>query len=682
MIRRPFAFLISFFVLGICAVKMNIDITFLLIAVLFLAVYLLFYKPKYMAVLLAAAVGFSIGALRYKIADAERENIIKKYDGCLVNAQILALDFSSNNSFPAEITFNGEKIKVYAYIENCDVQAGNILKGELLLSAPKKDKNSSFDFASYLSGRNIYLSAYGEDLQHTNKKPPFLRNFIYEIRRKLSNISKDNFDGNSLALFSAMVFGDKRFFTDELSTLLQKAGQNHIAVVSGMHLSIMSTVIMMIIGLFFGKKRIGSVISIGAVIFMTLITGAGASVVRACVMCILFHASKLLRRETDGLTSLSIAVLLMVMYNPFIINNAGFVLSVLSVLGIILYSKKFINLLQKFMPEVAANATGVCLGAQITVVPAVMYYFGIITPYAIIGNLLIFALASMMVVVGMIFAVISGVGVLRIAFAAIINALTQTIISVCKFIDLLPYSIINTGGISPLTAVIYLAVLISVYYYPRHKKLLIKLCAAATALFVCASALSFGKIPVKILDYTLEDNLFIQDGDKAVFIGCTESDDALRLIERYCTKKEIYVVATSKNTQELQYLIQSGKIHKVVLHKELSAEYFIERIEKTGSEIILLNDEEELFINSIAVSYCKNPDLKDGKIIKLETERESLITAQSLSAHDIKELYKNAESFNATYFIAPSVFDKTKDLLLYMVDEQAIVEDKQIFLKR
>lgn len=682
MIKRPFVFLIAFFVLGIFAVKMNINIICLAVAVLFLAMYLLFYKPKYMSVLLIAVIGFSIGAARYKISDIARDNVIKKYDGCVVNAQILALDFASNNSFPAEITINDEKVKAYVYIEDCDAQAGNILEGELLLTAPKKDKNSSADFASYLSGRNIYLSASGEEVKITNKKPPFVKNIIFKIRRKLSNIAKNNFSGNSLGLFSAMVFGDKRFFSEELSALLQKAGQNHIAVVSGMHLSIMGTVIMMIIGLFFGKKRIGNLISIGAVIFMTLITGAGASVVRACVMCILYHAAKLFYRESDGLTSLSIAVFLMAMYNPFIINNVGFVLSVLSVLGIILYSNKFINAFQKFMPNAAANATGVCLGAQMTVVPAVMYYFGIIAPYAIVANLLIFVFASAIVIVGMIFVFVSGIDFLCAIFAAIINSLTQIIIEVCKFIESLPFSIINTGGISALAMVVYLSVLIFIYYYPRQERLLIKMCAVSMIIFLCGAIYSAGKIPVRILDYTGEDCLFIQDRNKAVFIGCSESDDSLSLIERFCTKKETYLVITNKNTQESLYLIQSGKIQKVVLHKELCGEYFIEKIKQTDTEIIFLEDDEQLFINSIAVSYCKYPQLKKRKIIKLETQKESLITAQSLNSYDVEALYKSGESFTSTYFLSPFSFDKTKNLISYMVNKNAIIDEKQIFLKR
>lgn len=682
MIKRPLVFLIFFFILGIIAVNINTNFIYVAVAAMLLATFILFYKPRYMSLLLIAIVSFSIGAARYKIAEISRENIIKKYDGCSVNTEILALSFSLNNSFPAEITIENEKVKAYVYIEECSVEPGDILKGELLLSAPKNDRNSRDDFATYLSGRNIYLSAYGEELHVIDKKAPFIKGSMLKLRKNLGKLSEEFFSGNSRALFSAMVLGDKRYFTDELSTLLQRAGQNHIAVVSGMHLSIISGVLMMLIGMFFGKKRIGNFLAIGIVIFMTVITGAGASVVRSCIMCVLFHVAKLVRRETDSLTSLFIAAFVMIMYNPYIINNVGFVLSLWSVLGIILYAEKFTNMFKKFMPKTLAEATGVCLGAQMTVTPFVLYYFGTIAPYAILANLLIFMLASMMVVVGMMFVVFSGVWGIGTVLASIIKALSVAIISVCRFIEMLPFSLIKTGSISITALIFYASILILIYFYPRYKKITFKICIAAAVIVICSLAVSAGRVGVHVLNYSTENNLFVKAGDKAVFVGCTESDDVLSLIDRYCANKEIYVVATNSDAREIAYLLQSGKTMKVILPEGVLSESDVEKIKIAAKETIFLNDEEEYFIDSISVSYISASQIKENKIIKLSTQKESVITMQSLKSHDISLLYKNGESFNATYFISPPAFDKTKELISYMVSEESIVKDRQIFLKR
>ena len=172
-----------------------------------------------------------------------------------------------------------------------------------------------------------------------------------------------------------MVIGDASLMTPALKEKLRGAGLSHIAVVSGMHLSIMLSVIVFLLRSLIGRSRFGAVASILMAVFITLVCGCGSSVVRACIMCVIFQIARLLYREGDLLSALSVSVLVMSAYNPYVIYNVGFILSVLATMGIILFSKGVGSYFEKSMPKHLSDMVTVCVCAQIAVMPYLLYQF-------------------------------------------------------------------------------------------------------------------------------------------------------------------------------------------------------------------------------------------------------------------------------------------------------------------
>ena len=76
------------------------------------------------------------------------------------------------------------------------------------------------------------------------------------------------------------------------------------------------------------------------------LTNFSPSITRAGVMSILLLFSKLVYRNNDTYTSLSLALLILLVYNPFPINNLGLQLSFGGVLGIVLLNKNVSELLK------------------------------------------------------------------------------------------------------------------------------------------------------------------------------------------------------------------------------------------------------------------------------------------------------------------------------------------------
>ena len=95
---------------------------------------------------------------------------------------------------------------------------------------------------------------------------------------------------------------------------------SHILAISGMHVSYLLIGIRGLFNKSLGKRKT-SIISIVFLIFYMFLTNFSPSITRAGVMSILLLFSKLVYRNNDTYTSLSLALLIILVYNPFIINN-------------------------------------------------------------------------------------------------------------------------------------------------------------------------------------------------------------------------------------------------------------------------------------------------------------------------------------------------------------------------
>ena len=81
-------------------------------------------------------------------------------------------------------------------------------------------------------------------------------------------------------------------------------------------------------------------VSIGMimVVIYSLMTGLGASVVRATFMMLFVLIGKLIDRDSHSISLLSFVALLMLLYNPMYIADVGFQLSFIVTFGILLMS--------------------------------------------------------------------------------------------------------------------------------------------------------------------------------------------------------------------------------------------------------------------------------------------------------------------------------------------------------
>lgn len=342
MIKRPLIPTAILLVFGIFLAVYSVNLIITVVLCVLVGLFTFLKMKKHLSFFIAVLL-IIVGIGRMEIAENRRDNIIAEYSGKSEVMRLTVSDFSDENSVKAYFEDGGERYNVLLHYEaDSHFSPGDIIEGGISLYAPNASKIFSHGYSHTLAGNGIFLTSDAEKLPQPIGKADGLMGKLYSLRVYIDSLGEKYFTNeDDRGLFNAMVIGDKRLISEDLDASLKASGLSHIAVVSGLHLSVAMTFLMFIAWLFAGKRRCGYTLVFAGAFFIVLLTGAGASVMRAFIMFSVFLLSKYIYRDNDSLTALSIAVIIMTLVNPFTVFNVGFILSVLSVAGIIITTKKF-----------------------------------------------------------------------------------------------------------------------------------------------------------------------------------------------------------------------------------------------------------------------------------------------------------------------------------------------------
>jgi competence protein ComEC len=136
----------------------------------------------------------------------------------------------------------------------------------------------------------------------------------------------------------ALIIGDTAQISANtiLSGALSVTGTSHIISVSGMNVAFL----MGVLGLLIKNKRLLAAYGIPIVLLFMAVVGFMPPVTRAGIMQLFLLAAPLFKREADPVTSLSAALLAILLINPFSVGNIGLQLSFTATLGILLFTGK------------------------------------------------------------------------------------------------------------------------------------------------------------------------------------------------------------------------------------------------------------------------------------------------------------------------------------------------------
>jgi len=293
---------------------------------------------------------------------------------------------------------------------------GDELVLEGLISRPVALRNPGlFDYSKYLEIKNIYSVFKVKEnffVERMTSQPPrltyvnlggytghLIKAISYRLRRGLRRAIDSHFDGYHASFLKAIFIGDRTGLGDDIKDDFIKTGTVHILAISGLHVGLIAGIILAFFGILRVPKKWNLILTLIFLIFYTFAAGANPPIVRAVVMFLIFVIGYLIQRDTDLLNSLSAAALLILLWNPKELFDPSFQLSFISVAGIIIFCPVIDrwfgvgntppgNAFGKTRRYVLKSVS-ISIAAWLATSPVIAAYFNIISPVAVIANLVI-----------------------------------------------------------------------------------------------------------------------------------------------------------------------------------------------------------------------------------------------------------------------------------------------------
>jgi competence protein ComEC len=268
------------------------------------------------------------------------------------------------------------------------IQLGSSVRvtGTLALAEPA----SSSAFLVFASGEVVPLA-----------EPPWYLAWANALRTGLSETAQ-GLPGDGGDLLPGLAIGDTSAVTDDLDDAMKAASLTHLTAVSGANCAVVIGLILLG-GAALGARRglrlcAAFVVLVGFVVLVT----PQPSVLRAAVMAALVLLALARGRPVRGIPVLALATLVLLMFDPWLARNYGFVLSVFATAGLLVFAGPLSAVLGRIVPAKIAALVAIPLSAQLVCGPVLILLNPGLPTYGVVANLLAEPAAPIATVLGLI----------------------------------------------------------------------------------------------------------------------------------------------------------------------------------------------------------------------------------------------------------------------------------------
>lgn len=521
------------------------------------------------------------------------------------------------------------------------------------LSAPFKAGNpSQFDYGNYLRNHNAYAVFYANNFKVVSKKLSFKQKTMQRIndyREEIISVHSKYLKSPNLEILGGIVFGDDAVSPPQnIKQSFINSGLLHILAASGMNVAFIYSFFFMFMSLFRIHFKAKVTLGMVMVLIYSLMTGLGASVIRATFMLVFVLIGKLIDRNAHSISLLSFVALLMLIYNPLYINDVGFQLSFIVTFGILIMAPAIAGFKNKFVDFIVGTVT-IPIIAQLWVIPIQIFYFNNISLYSVFANIMSVPILMVLSFGGFVSSLISVIRPIADfvckVFDFVLNPLLTILVNISDFWGKLPHSALQTTHPSVFQIIIYYGILLSIsalfYKEFREKYLKPLIIAAATCLFILLISL----IPVKnsnleitTFDVGNADCFLIKTpGNEHIMIDTAKSgykgskSQAEIIVLKYLKDRGIKnidsIIVTHFDNDHCGGAVDLMKgvgVNSIYIndleHDSFAAKSIYKTAKETGTKIVLAQNNQTVYDNGLKLtnltSQCADND-NDNSIITL-----------------------------------------------------------------
>jgi competence protein ComEC len=304
-----------------------------------------------------------------------------------------------------------------------DFLVGDEIRASVRLSSGGAFRNfGAFSYERYLRGVNIHRRASTKTsllVKRTGTAPAgSVRARISRIRCGIQAELERRFpapDGNDIspagAVLEALLLGEDGRLDEATVENLQKTGLYHLFAISGGHIAILNVLLFSLFRLVRMSPRASRLALAAFLVFYTILIEGSPSVLRATFMTLAYLAGRLLWKDVHVLNTISASAVLLLLLNPSSLFDAGFQLTYVATLSIILFTPPLLKKLPR-LPLKATELACLSVTAALGVAPLIARNFNRVTLSSLLLNFVAIPLVGL----------IMGIGYAFLPFAAVFPA--------------------------------------------------------------------------------------------------------------------------------------------------------------------------------------------------------------------------------------------------------------------
>lgn len=488
-------------------------------------------------VCLSAAVGFAWrwGYDAYFVAPA------LPLDGARETVTAEVLSYPEETGYGSRLTARifrpgGRHWKATLYLNDvpADMKPGDRLEMEAQIGAPTP--GSAEDRLAAVRPRGVVLSVVQRGA-YTQRRPeavPWsLRPVVWA--RALGDGLNRALPPEAAALARALFTGDKTGLGEDVMAAFSDTGLSHVVAVSGLHISFLMGLMLLLVG---HKRRYAFFVAVPVIFLFVAVAGFPASAVRAAIMQGFFLFSWRKGEERDSLSALSLSLAALVAFNPYAVADVGLQLSYASVLGIILFARRWqqswdestrwLSGFWKAIFHYIFSSVAVSLSALVFTLPLMMVYFGTLSLIAPLSNLLLLWVVTLCFLAGVLTALLAQVWMpLAVGLGYVAAPFFDFFLSMVRLLARVPFAALKEA--SPYMALwaIFAYVLFWLYtFWPkeggRARRALAPMLGAVFMLLLALvfSAVSLDPLQIEVVDVGQGQSILLLTPDATMVVDC------------------------------------------------------------------------------------------------------------------------------------------------------------------
>ena len=289
-------------------------------------------------------------------------------------------------------------------------RVGSTLTATVELFAVEKNQNY---YAS--RGAFVYAFPYGDvdtAVVIATRGRSLATNTRLRVVRALTAAPRRYLGQQESSSVAALCFGERSFSSDDTIAAFQGSGLSHLLVVSGLHLSMVAVAIRLLL------RPVGMcpsiLITVALIWLFAWLVGCSPSVLRAAIMCTVWLIGSVLFCRSDGLNSLGLAALILLISNPYTLWNVGFQLSFAATAGVLWLAPRMVSRYERteavdvpwwhmtwqWLRHKLLGGAAVCVSALLFTLPIAAYHYGGLPLTSIVSNVLAVPVAGVLLLLG------------------------------------------------------------------------------------------------------------------------------------------------------------------------------------------------------------------------------------------------------------------------------------------